>query len=253
MQIVCNLDISRKLIVGNALAGSLGAVRPVPLVPATCARAEAVVAATEGLRLFAKHRPLKVDRATDVAVTGCDRTLEAKERTLRDTVVPLGDAQRDELARVRRLRAHLFPAGTEFTRRSMDLQWGELVELRARAHEPQAVEDIDALGMRAQVEHLLAHVELYGRMLGQGADKARAGEDKASAAWNEAFQLLLAQVLIDYEKDAATRQELLGPYEAQLAQQRATARAKRAQAEAEVEAEEPAPLSENRGDAPASA
>jgi hypothetical protein len=246
VHIVANLDKPRKLIVGNALAGSLAADRPTPLTDATRVRAEAVVAATDGLRLFVKHRPLTVDRATDAVINGCDRTLGAKEQSLRDTVVPLGDAQRDELSRVRRLRIHLFPEGTGFTQNSMDLEWAVLGEVRARAEEPQAAADIEALGMRTQMDHLFAHIDLYGRMLGLDADKARAGEEKASAAWAAAFQLFLAQVLVDYDADPVMRAELLGPYEAQLAQQRAAARAKRA-AQGADEAEEPAPPAEEGG------
>ncbi len=241
MHIVANLESLRKVIVGKALADTLAVVRPVPLTDATRARAEAVVAATEGLRPFVRHRPQKVDRAADVIVTSCDRTLDDKERSFRDDVVPLGAAQHEEFVRVRRLRTRLFPQGTEFTRLSMDLQWGEFVALRARAQEPQVAADIDALGMRAQIDHLFAHIDLYGCMLGQDADHARAGEEKASAAWTAAFQLFVAQVLLDCEKDAALSQELLGPYEAQLAQQRAALRAKKARTRAGSEVEQPAP------------
>lgn len=252
MHVIPNLNKTRKLIVGNALGDALAAPRSVPLAAATQTRAEAVLAATEGLRMYARHRPIEVDRATDAAVMGNDHTLAAKERALCDAAVPLGDAQRDELARVRRLRGHLFPAGTGFIQRSMDLQWGELVDLRARAEEPQAAADIDALGMRSQMDHLLAHIELYGRILGQNAHKARAGEEKASAAWSEAFQLFLAQVLVDYAGDATIQQELLGPYEAQLAQQRAAMRAaaRARKARAAAEAEDAGPRSSEGGAAP---
>ncbi|EYF07668.1 hypothetical protein [Chondromyces apiculatus] len=225
MDIVSNLDISRKIIVGNTLSVSHTATRAEPLTTATRERIQAVVTATEGLQMFAKYRPLRVDRATDASVNGCYRTLKAMERSFDDAVVPLGEAQRATVAQARRVRNHLFPEGTTFTQLSMDLQWGALLALRGRVTEPETVADVAALGMQSQVEHMMAHIDLYGRILGQEADKARAGEEEASAAWTRALRLLVAQVLLDYDGDEATRQELLGPYEAQLAQQRAVVRA----------------------------
>ena len=238
---VTKLDIQRQIIVGNAVEGSLAADRPVPLAAATRTRGEAVVAATQELRIFADHKPAKVDRPTDTVITEFDHLVTGHERALRDDAVPLGPAQLDALSRARLVRTRVFPQGTAFIRRSMDLQWSELVGVRARMQESEVAAAIDGLGLRPTADHLLAHIELYGRMVGQEANKARGGEQKASAAWGEAFQLFVAQVLLDYENDTALKQELLGPYEAQLAQQRAVLRAKRAGVEVGGEGEQPSP------------
>jgi len=238
---VTKLDIQRQTIVGNALGNSLAAVRPVPLAAATRTRGEAVVAATEELRLFADLNPAKVDRPTDTVAIEFDRLVEGHERVLRDDVVPLGPAQLEALSQARLVRTRVFPQGTAFTHRSMDLQWSELVGVRARMQQPDVAAAIDGLGLRAAADHLLAHIELYGRIVGSDANKARAGQEKASAAWNETFRLFVAQVLLDYENDPAMKQELLGTFEAQLAQQRAALRAKKAGSGAGSEAEPPAP------------
>lgn len=234
------LDIQRQTIVGKAVEDTLAVVRSVPLTAATHARGEAVAAATEQLRTFTDFKPARVDRPTDTVIAEFDHLLEAHERVLRDDVVALGPQQLEALARARMVRARIFPQGTGFIRSSMDLQWSELIAVRERMGEPEVATAIDGLGLRPAANHLLAHIELYGRMVGLLASKARGGEEKASAAWTEAFQLYAAQVLLDYEKDAAMKQELLGTYEAQLAQQRAVMRAKKARASAAAEAEEPA-------------
>lgn len=244
------LEVPRQIVVGTSLAKSLAATRSIPLVNTTLARGEAVVAATAALRLFADLTPVQVKRATASVATALDRICEDKQRALRDSVVPMGDAQRDTLAHVRLVHASVFPQGTDFIRRSMDLQWSELVSVRARVEEPAVAVSIDALGMRPLFDHFLAHVELYGRILGHDADSAGAGEEQASAAWTEAFTLFGAQVLVDYEKDPAIRQELLGPCEAQLEQQRAVVRAAIRRRETQAEAEDAGPLSSEGGAAP---
>lgn len=235
------LDIQRQTIVGKAVEDTLAVVRPVPLTDATRTRGEAVVAATEQLRTFTDYKPARVDRPTDTVIAEFDHLLEAHERVLRDDVVALGPQQLEALARARMARARIFPQGTGFIRSSMDLQWSALLAVRERMEEPEVSAAIDGLGMRPAANHLLAHIELYGRMVGVQASKARGGEEKASTAWTEVFQLYAAQVLLDYEKDTALKQELLGAYETQLGLQRAVLRAKKARASAAAEAEEPAP------------
>ncbi len=239
------LDILRQEIVGNAIAKSLAAARPVPLTAATRARGEAVVEATVELRIFTNHLPVKVDRRTDSLVATFEHLVEAHERALCDDVVPLSPEQRESHGRARLVRTRVFPQGTGFIRLSMDLQWSELVGLRARMQEPEVVAALDGLGLRSAADHLLAHIDLYGRMVGQEGSKARAGQERACAAWTGAFRRLMAQALLDYENDTAMLKELLGPYEAQLAQQRAVMRAKKAKwaAGSGADAEEQAPPS----------
>ena len=235
------LDIKRQMIVGNSVAGAITVERPTPLLPATRVRGEAVIAATLALEVFASYRPFQVDRATDGIVLGLDQMLETQERTLRNDVVPLGDAQRQTLADARMVRALLFPQGTEFTRNTMELQWSELVPLRGRMQEPGVAAAIDRLGFRSTAEHLFAHIELYGRIMGQHPDGPRAGEEHARATWDEAFRLFMAQVALDYEKDTAMQKELIGAYERQLEQQRAAARAALKARRAETDGEETPP------------
>jgi hypothetical protein len=235
------LTTKRQVIVGNAVGDSLAADRPASLSPSTRARGEAVVTATLSVRLFAGVRPAQVDRATCTVVVGFHRTLEGQERSLRKSVIPHNEAQRIAADRAQRVRAHLFPQGLQFLRRTMDLEWSDLVSLRARMQEPEIAEAIDGLGLRPMADHVLAHIELYGRVVGKDASKAGAGEAKANAAWTEAFRLFSAQVLIDYEHDGAMQDELLGPYEAQLAQQRAMARAYDRPPPPPPEADAPAP------------
>jgi hypothetical protein len=219
------LTTKRQVIVGNAVGDSLAANRPDPLAPSTRARAEEVVAATVAVSLYASVRPAQVDGATCSVVAGFNRTLEGQERSLRKSVIPHNEAQRVAADRAHRVRARLFPQGLRFLRRSMDLEWSDLVSLRGRMQEPDIVEAIDGLGLRPVADHVLAHIEMYGRVLGKDASKAGAGEARANAAWTDAFRLFSAQVLIDYHHDNAMQDELLGPYAAQLSQQRAKARA----------------------------
>ncbi len=234
------LEIPRQLNVGDSLAEVLAKDRPTPLLAGTLARGNAVTAATFALASHSRAKPGKVDRATDTVVISVDHLLEAAENALLDSVVPLGEAQQQTLARVRLIRTSVFPQGTQFIRRPMDLEWPALRNVQSALGDPEVAAAVDALGLRAVVDHLLAHIARYGQAVGQEAGAAGTAEEKASLAWHEAFKLFAAQVMVDYEKDAALRQELLGAYEVQLAQQQSSARAARARRAQEVE---PAPPS----------
>src|SRR5262245_17554249 len=125
------IETERQVIVGNSVASALAVDRPTPLTTTTRTRGNAVVAATLAVSLFAGLRPMKVDRATDKVVVGFERWLTyAGEWALHDAVLPQGEAQQLMAARIRQVRARLFPNGTEFTRGSMDAQWSGLVALR---------------------------------------------------------------------------------------------------------------------------
>lgn len=236
MTITPRLDIERQSIVTNAVEVTLEAPRATPLLPATRARGEALVAAGVALRLFTALTAQRVDQATDTVIVAFRSVLEDQARALRDSVVVLAGPQREAVGRLGMLRTRLFPNGTGFIRWTMDLQWSQLLVLRSAMEDPEVAAAIDAQGLRALADHLLAHIALYGRMLGHDADTARAGQEEASAAWSEAMTMFAAQVLIDYEKDEEMRTELLGAYKAQLEQQRAgyraAARARRASAKA---------------------
>lgn len=240
MFIVARLEPNRQVIVGNAIAIAILADRTTPLAPSTVTRGNAVVQATTEVRIFAGITPIQVDRATDSIVIGFEHLLIAQEQMLRDTAVALGESQRVVAGCVRRLRLGLFAQGTDFTRRPMDIQWGELVALRGRMQEPDNAAAIDTLGLRPFADHALAHIDLYGRVVGHDAKNAGAGEEQATAAWLDAFRLFAAQVMLDYENDKAIQSELLGTYRAQLEQQRAVARAARRPAPLQP-APEPAP------------
>jgi len=240
---IVRLEVDRQLNVGNALAPILAADRPTPLLQSTRARAEAVIGATLALSAARHAPPAPIDHATDSVTTALDRTLEAAEQTLRDSVVPLGAAQRSAHGQIRMLRTRLFPGGTGFIRKAMDKEWPHLAELRAELGDAEVAAAVDALGLRPIVDHLLAHIELYGRALGQEGGAAGHAVELASAAWQEAFKRFAAQVILDYEGDQATQRELLGPFQVQLEQQRAAARAAARARKARAEAEEPAPPS----------
>ena len=96
------------------------------------------------------------------------------------------------------------------------LEWAALRDVRAALQTPEVAAAIDAQGFRLAADHLLAHVALYGRVIGNEAGAAGTAEERASAAWHEAFRLFAAQVMIDYDKDVAMQRELLGAYEVQL-------------------------------------
>ncbi|MCC6559170.1 MAG: hypothetical protein IT372_40105 [Polyangiaceae bacterium] len=250
---VPRLDTDRQIVVGNHIKLALAADRPTPLTPAVRARGDVVIASTIAVSLFAKLRPVDVDRATDKVVIGLERTLTyAGDWMLHDGAVPHGEAQHLMVARIRQLRTHLFPQGTGFTQGTMDLKWSHLVNLRSGMQEPAIAAAIDALGLRPYADHVLAHIDLYGRMLGQQGGKASAGEAQANAAWNEAFRVFAAQVVADYHADAAIQEELLGGYQAQLEQKRAVARAERNR-RARGPAAQPAPAPAPAGSAPAPA
>ncbi|EYF08562.1 hypothetical protein [Chondromyces apiculatus] len=222
-----HLEVDRQINVGNALGPILAALRPTPLQSTTVTRGDAVIAATLAL-LNARGTPPKlVDQATDSVVTAFDRTLDTREQMLRDTLVPLGPQQLEALGRLRFLRARLFPTGTTFIRLPMELEWRHLTELKTHLEDDEVVAAIEALGLQPEVEHVSAHLERYGRALGQDGGGAGRATELASTAWHEAFRRFAAQVLADYGDDLATQRELLGPYEAQLVQQRVLARAQR--------------------------
>lgn len=218
------LDIDRQLNVGNAIADALAADRPTPLLPGTRARGEALLSVTLDLGAFAGPAPGQVDRATDAVITAFDRVLEEQERVLLDSVVPLGEAQRQSLARARFLRTRIFPQGTGFLRRRVDLEWRDLRDLRAALQDPEVTAALDAQGLRPAAEHVFRHVTLYGRVIGSDAGPAGSAEARASEAWHEAFQLYATQVTADYHEDPEMQRALLGAYEDQLEQQRAAAR-----------------------------
>jgi hypothetical protein len=248
---IARLDTERQIAIGHHLKLTLAVERPTPLTPAVCARGDAVIASTIAVSLFANHRPVTVDRATDKVVIGFERTLtDASEWALHDGAVPHGEAQHLVVARLRQVRTRLFPEGTGFTQGTMDLKWTRLVTLRAEMQEPEVAAAIDAIGMRPHADHVLAHVALYGRMLGQQGGNSSAGEAQANAAWNEAFQVFAAQVVADYHADSAIQKELLSGYHTQLAQQRAVARADRRRV-ARGPATPPAPAPAPASDAPA--
>lgn len=219
------LDVDRQLNVGNAITAVLPAPRPTPLMPTTLARGEAVVAATQALRAFSGPSPGQVDRATDTVITAFDRARADDERALLDSVVPLGPAQREALSRIRLIRTRVFPNGTDFIRRRMDLEWRALCDVQKALLEPEVAAAVDAQGLRPAVVHLLAHIELYGRVIGQEAGPAGKAEERLSAAWHEAFKMFAAQVTLDYDKSPEIQKELLGAYEVQLDEQRSAARA----------------------------
>ena len=116
------LDTDRQANVSNAVAAGLAAERTIPLLPGTVARGDALLAAMRDLSVFAGFGPGQVDRATDSVVTAFERAREEDEGALLDSVVPLGAAQLEALARVRLIRTQVFPQGTGFIRRRMDLE-----------------------------------------------------------------------------------------------------------------------------------
>ena len=206
-----------------------------------------MITATLALVAARDTTPRQVDLATDAVVPAFENGLEKREQSLRDAVVPLGDAQRQTLGHLRLLRTRLFPKGTDYIRLTMDLQWRHLDELRSRMGEPEVSAAIDALGLRSEADHVLAHIDRYERVLGQDSGPAGRATALASQAWHEAFRLFAAQVMVDYAAQPEMQRELLGPYEAQLAQQRAAAKARRSRAAAAAAA---VPPSETGGAAP---
>lgn len=251
------LDLFRQVAIGNAIADTLAEVRPVPIVPTTQARAEAVVEASATLQFFNERSSGKVDHATDTVVTTLRQVLETCARGFRSDVVPLQSAQRDYLDRCVFLQGQLYPKGTDYVLGSMNEQWPEMVTLRTTMLRPDVAAAIDAVGLRPMADHVLAHIGIYGRMLGKEAGAAGGGLEEATGTWNRSMKLYIAQVEIDYESDPVMRRELLGAYEKQVELQRAGYRAKKAQAgepappppPAPAPAPEPAPAPD--GDAPA--
>ncbi|AKT38797.1 hypothetical protein [Chondromyces crocatus] len=221
------LEVDRQINVGNALGPILAAPRATPLQGATRTRGDAVIASTLALLNVRDVPPRAADQATDTVVTAFHRMLEAREEMLLDTLVPLGPAQREVLGQVRLLRTRLFPKGTSFIRLPMEMELKHLTDLRQRLGEPEVDAAVTALGLEAEVLHLVTHVERYGRSLGQDAGGAGRATELASVAWHEAFVRFAAQVVVDYEGNTAMQRELLGPYEGQRLQQRAAARAAR--------------------------
>lgn len=239
------LAVDRQINAGNALSAILAVVRQTPLVTSTVTRGEAVIAATLALVAARDTAPKAVDNATDSVTVAFKDGLAARERSLRDSVVPLNAAQQQTLGHLRLVLTRLFPAGTDYIRLPMEMQNRHLTELRSRMSEPEVSSAIDALGLRSEADHMVAHIDLYGRVLGQDAGAAGRATELASATWHEAFRLFAAQVTLDYNAQPEIRQELLGRYEAQLEPQRAL-KAKARKARTEVE-EAPPP---SQGEAP---
>lgn len=241
---IARLEIDRQINVGNALSAIMAPANwPTPLSATTAARGDAVIAATLGLVAAKETPPAQVDHATDSVVTAFDRCTAEMERTLRDSVVPLQAPQQAMLANARLVRTQAFGQGTDYIRLPMDLQWRHLCELRTKLQDPAVAAAIDALGLRPLADHVLAHIERYGKVLGQQGAPAGRNAESASVAWHEAFKRFASQVSLDYENDEATRQKLLAPYATQLDQQRAVARAELRARRNNAEATEPAPPS----------
>ena len=225
---VSRLPSERQLSVSNALKEAITKPRTPPLQDTTLSRAQAVLATTSELRVHVSAPPGQVDRATGTVVSAFGRAVAEQERALLDSVVPLDEEQQMAASRLQLIRTRVFRRGTQFIRRTMDLEWPALCEVREAVEDPTVMDAIEGQGLRPVVDHLLRHIALYAQALGHEAGAAGSAVEKASHAWHEAFKRLAAQVLLDYEHDEATRRELLGPYEAQLDEQRAVERAARA-------------------------
>lgn len=238
---LARLAIDRQISAGNALAPILAEPRQTPLQPTTVTRGEAVIAATLALVTARDTTPKAIDNATDSVTVAFRDGLVARERSLRDSAVRLGPAQLATLGHLRAVLTRLFSAGTDYIRLPMEMQNRHLTELKTRMNEPAVSAAIDALGLRSEADHVIAHIDRYGQVLGQDAGAAGRAAELASDAWHEAFRLFAAQVMIDYNEQPAMQQELLGPYEAQLEPQRALNKAKARKSRAEAEEEPPPP------------
>ena len=221
------IDSSRQIIVGNALALLLAEARTPALTPAVVTRGQAVVDATKSLAAMAGPTPAATFFATRSVFAGIAHVLEAHEKALNDAVVPLGDAQSKSLAFARTLSARVFNNASDFAHLAAELQWSELSTARTTLASPDVDAAVVGLGLKPAVDHLLAHVDLLGRVLGKDVGAAGSASDKAGAAWHAAFVLFVAQVAVDYDTDPKTQDALFGAYEAQVKAQHDAERERR--------------------------
>lgn len=237
----------RQMSVSNAIAASLAANRPTPLLPSTVSRGEVVVTIGMQLRTFTDLTGKQVNHATAGVLLGLEAVLENKERMISGSLVPRSAAQEQCLTRVHLIKLETFPQGTFYLRWPMDMQWPELVKVRDTLTSPAVAAAVDAEGLTPCVESLLANIALYGQVVGHDVGGSKAGEEDTQTAWNDAMYKFAAQVALDYEESQAIREELLGPYERQVEEQLAANRARRAarlkaaQGDGQVPAPAPAP------------
>lgn len=178
-----------------------------------------------------------IDRTTDVVVTAIFRNLEATERALTGTLVPLGPQQQAALDAAATLKQAWFADGIGFIHNQVGLECDALLEIKKATNDPEkgpAIKKaIKTLGLGPQVDHLFAHIAVYARKLGLTADgEEETTESAAGRKWHDAYVLFAASVMVAYANDAETRKTLLGSYERQLQEHRAGLQKERVRAKA---------------------
>lgn len=230
MLVLQRLPIERQRNVGAAL-GDIFKGKTTYKADIT-ANAKAVIGATKALKAPEGASMFVIDRATDSVITAIRRVIEAWEKGLPDSVVPLDAEQQESVAAAALLDAAWFPYGIGFIHDAVGLQCDALLEIRKTLNDPKQAPEVQraikTLGLGQLVKHLSSHTTLYARALGLTADgDTPTAEEGASQAWHNAYVLFAASVMVHYADDAEARKALLGSYERQLQEHRAGAQKER--------------------------
>jgi hypothetical protein len=223
------LPVERQRNVGRALALTLDRERATSLTERTLQAGREVVAVTDRLQNPPSVPAILVDVSTDMVFTASHRLLRAWVRAFAGEMIALERPQQELLDAARFLIDRWYPNGVGFLREQMSIQWDSLQPIAGSFDDPQVSAAVQKLSMGPLVDHMRKHVELYGQTvgLGEGNPKPGAARTETRDHWQEAMKDFAIAVLADYSKDQATRTELLGVYEQQLAEHRAALAAAR--------------------------
>lgn len=230
------LPVERQRNVGRALALTLDRDRPEPFTERTVQAGREVIALTERLQDPPGVGAIVVDVSTDIVLTATHRLLRAWIRAFAGDLVALDRPQQELLDAARFLMGKWFPDGVAFVREQMSIQWDALRPIEASFTEREVIDAVGKLSMGPLVEHLRKHVVLYGQTvgLGEGKPKPASARVETRGGWQEAMKAFAITVLADYANDEAARLELLGVYEQQLAEHRASLAAARKKRKAKL-------------------
>jgi len=184
--------------------------------------AEAVKAGA-ALDLGTELPPLVLDNSADVVFSSFQRFLAAVERGMTDRVIaPLPPEQAKKKAAAALLSRRAFPNGIGFLSSSMPLQYDAMVNvIDLLRNDTACAAAVKELGTGFFVDHMEAHLKLYGRAVRSGDDRDL---EAVGTAFHAAYTRLVVKIAAYQEDDAAVQQRLYNPYQKELEAQRADER-----------------------------
>jgi hypothetical protein len=193
--------------------------------------------ASDGLPMFT------IDVATDGVISAIYRIVQAVQKGLVTSVLPLGPEQQTLLNAAVLIDGAWFPSGIGFIRGSVGVQNAAMTSIRKSLTDeekgPAIKAAIKRLGLAPLVDHFLLHAVLYAKKLGLAGEIVDAASDPSdpSDVWHDLYVQFAIDVSAAYRADPAKQKTLLGSYESQLAEYRADQAKERKRAAKKAEAE----------------